>query len=151
MIAHDDRDLDTLARTLWGEARGETEQGRIAVAWVIRNRAGRAAFAGHLLGRDGAVDRVCKAAWQFSCWNASDPNRAKLVELHPKDFPTERLIAERVLSGRALDPTAGADHYHTIAAPAWAAAWPPDWAPAMAETARFGGHVFYDSRNRFQP
>jgi spore germination cell wall hydrolase CwlJ-like protein len=27
-----------LARTLWGEARGEGDCGQIAVAWTIRNR-----------------------------------------------------------------------------------------------------------------
>ena len=27
-------DLDTLARTIWGEARGEGREGMIAVAWV---------------------------------------------------------------------------------------------------------------------
>jgi len=29
---------DILARTLWGEARGESLAGQIAVAWTIRNR-----------------------------------------------------------------------------------------------------------------
>jgi hypothetical protein len=31
-------DRDILARTLWGEARGEGLAGEIAVAWTIRNR-----------------------------------------------------------------------------------------------------------------
>lgn len=31
-------DRDILARTLWGEARGESLAGQIAVAWTIRNR-----------------------------------------------------------------------------------------------------------------
>ena len=30
------RDIDILARTLWGEARGEPELGRVAVAHVVR-------------------------------------------------------------------------------------------------------------------
>lgn len=146
MIAHDDRDVDTLARTVWGEARGESDLGKTAVAWVIRNRAGRTAFARHLAGREGAIDWVCKAAWQFSCWNVQDPNRAKLVALHPIDFALELQLATEVLKGGAPDPTGGADHYHTVDAPSWATLWPPDWASTMAETARFGGHVFYDSR-----
>ena len=33
-----DKDQDILARTLWGEARGEGVAGQIAVAWSIRNR-----------------------------------------------------------------------------------------------------------------
>ncbi len=148
MIAFDERDLDTLARTLWGEARGEPDQGKVAVAWVIANRASRPAFAGHLLGRAGAVDRVCKAPWQFSCWNLDDPNRAQLIALHPIAMAVELQIATDVLKGDLSDPTNGADHYHTIDAPAWATAWPPGWAASMRQTARFGGHVFYDSRDR---
>ena len=33
-----EKDRDILARTLWGEARGEGLDGQIAVAWTIRNR-----------------------------------------------------------------------------------------------------------------
>lgn len=33
-----EKDRDILARTLWGEARGEGLAGQIAVAWTIRNR-----------------------------------------------------------------------------------------------------------------
>lgn len=33
-----DKDREILARTLWGEARGESLSGQIAVAWTIRNR-----------------------------------------------------------------------------------------------------------------
>lgn len=32
-----ERDSDILARTLWGEARGESLVGQIAVAWTIYN------------------------------------------------------------------------------------------------------------------
>lgn len=31
-------DIDVLARTIWGEARGEGLGGQIAVGWCIRNR-----------------------------------------------------------------------------------------------------------------
>lgn len=66
-----EKDRDILARTLWGEARGEGLAGQIAVAWTIRNRVndGKAkswwgeGYAG-----------VCQAPYQFSCWNKNDPN-----------------------------------------------------------------------------
>lgn len=138
-----EQDIDTAARTLWGECRGEPQEGQIAVAWVIRNRAERKRFAGPLAGLEGAVERVCKAKWQFSCW--WDQQAA-----HLKALPAERLKAQAdlvrgVLGGITPDPTNGADHYHTIARPGYADVWPPNWAPTMAEVARFGGHVFYDS------
>jgi hypothetical protein len=37
-MPHTARDIDTLARTIWGEARNQGREGMIAVAWVIRNR-----------------------------------------------------------------------------------------------------------------
>ena len=37
-MAEAEKDHDILARTLWGEARGETLAGQIAVVWTIRNR-----------------------------------------------------------------------------------------------------------------
>jgi hypothetical protein len=145
-MIYDTNDEDTLARTLYGEARGEPDQGQIAVAWVIRNRAQNPRFAGDLLGKPGAIARVCLARWQFSCWNENDPNRAKIEGLNVALIPRQWTIADNVLTGRAADITGGADHYHTIAAPGWADKWPPGWAQAYSETARFGGHVFYDSR-----
>ena len=146
-MQYDEQDLATLARTLWGEARGEPDDGVAAVAWVIRNRASRAGFAGGMAGRPGAIDRVCRAPWQFSCWNEGDPNRALMQALTDDRCARERAIALAVLEGNLVDPTQGADHYHTIARPGGARNWPPFWAPGMRETARFGGHVFYDSRS----
>lgn len=142
----DDRDIEILGKTLNGEARGEPRAGKVAVAWVIRNRAERPRFAGDLVGQAGAVAKVCLAPWQFSCWNDSDPNSARLKTLPATAYVAEATIAGLVLDGIEPDPTAGADHYHTIDKPVWAGAWPPDWAPRMREVARFGGHVFYDSR-----
>ena len=31
-------DLDALTRVVYGEARGESDEGKIAVAWVVKNR-----------------------------------------------------------------------------------------------------------------
>lgn len=153
MLKYDERDVVTLAKTLKGEARGEPDDGKAAVAWVIVNRAARIRFAGGGAGCVGAIARVCLAPWQFSCWNPSDPNRGYLEKAPASAYAAERAIVEMVLDGRIPDPTNGADHYHTIDAPSWADQWPPDWAgdnppndqPPMAESARFGGHVFYNS------
>lgn len=153
MIAHDERDVVTLAKTLEGECRGEPDDGKAAVAWVIVNRASRARWARGLLGKVGAISRVCLDPAQFSFWNADDPNSKYLASAPPAAYAAERAIVEAILAGTLPDPTGGADHYHTIDAPAWADAWPPDWAsdtppndqPPMAITARFGGHVFYNS------
>jgi hypothetical protein len=66
-------DVDTLAKTLYGEANGEKVLGQIAVAYVIRNRAlntsnmGRWWRSGARTSRHkSAIYNVCHRQWQFS-------------------------------------------------------------------------------------
>lgn len=111
------RELDILARTVFGEARGETRLGRIAVAHVILNRAAQGGWWGD------TVITVCLKPMQFSCWNDSDPNRVLLLEA---DFENAiyRECYEAALiayNGNEADPTGGACHYHALhVSPAWA-------------------------------
>lgn len=134
----DATDLDIMARTIYGEARGESQIGRIAVGWVIRNRAEMD------LGNDGLPDwwgegikGVCQRPWQFSCWNQNDPNRAKLLTVTHKDaaFKACLTAARDVLLGSMADPTGGATHYHT-------ASVAPPWAKGLKHTT-VGRHRFY--------
>ena len=62
-MAFTEKDRDILARTLWGEARGEGTAGQVAVAWTIRNRV----FDGK---EKSWTDRAAGAAsaWQFQDW-----------------------------------------------------------------------------------
>ncbi len=126
------REIDVLARTLWGEARGEGEAGMAAVAAVIVNRARRPGW----WGRD--IVEICKRPWQFSCWNAGDPNREKLLRVGNDDaaFAAALRIARLALAGALPDPTQGATHYH-------AAQIQPGWARGREPAARIGGHLFY--------
>lgn len=128
-----DQAVDILARTIWGEARGEGAAGMAAVAAVIMNRAKRPGW----WGRD--VRSVCQAKWQFSCWNANDPNRAKLLSVGPVDkaFAAALDIAELAVRGLPPDPTAGATHYHTRAVS-------PAWAKGKTPCAMIGAHLFYN-------
>lgn len=125
-------DLDVMARTLWGEARGESLEGKIGVAWVIKNRADKPSW----WGKD--ITGVCKAPWQFSCWLPNDPNRAKLLAVKTTDemFRECLFIVAGVLSGNIPDPTKGANHYH-------AKSIKPNWANGVEPTARLHNHVFY--------
>ena len=71
-----EKDRDILARTLWGEARGEGAAGQIAVAWTIRNRV----FDGKTNSWWGeGYAGVCQKPYQFSCWNKTDPNYQFLI------------------------------------------------------------------------
>ena len=74
-----DSDLMIMAKTIWGEARGESYSGQVAVAWVIRNRAERGGWWGN------TIREVCLKDQQFSCWNHNDCNRAQIDSLSPND------------------------------------------------------------------
>ena len=129
-------DIDVMARTLWGECRGETQEGRTAVAWVIRNRA-TSGFAGDLVGKEGAVTHVCKAPFQFSCWLESDPNRAKIDALVRDEYAGEYDLAQDVIDGIVPDPTKGAVNYYSPFIPA------PYWVASMTFAGQFGRQLFY--------
>jgi len=123
---------DIVARTLWGEARGEGRDGMHAVANVLQNRAADRRWPNDLAD-------VATQPWQFSAWNANDPNRDKLLSVGPSDpaFAAALDIADRALSGRLADITGGATHYHATSIAA------PYWANGATATTRIGNHVFY--------
>ena len=111
---YDEMETDVLARTLWGEARGEGVAGMQAVANVILNRvAVSRKFGGYWWGN--TVLQVCHKPYQFSCWNKTDPNYRKLIALNEKDmhFATALRVARRAMLGFVKDETQGATHYHT--------------------------------------
>jgi len=130
-------DAHWMALTMWGEARSSGEEGMRAVGHVIANR--------RLSGRHGAfaTDTVSEA-WQFSCWNAGDPNLRAMqnVETLPHAGREYRMwlaakrIAGEILTGRSADPTGGALFYHADYVA-------PRWADGMPVTAAIGHHLFY--------
>jgi spore germination cell wall hydrolase CwlJ-like protein len=130
----------TLARTVWGEARGEGEAGMIAVAAVVRNRIDVSAAHGgrHWWGHDWVT--VCRAKAQFSCWNPGDPNRAKLAAVDDGDaaFRLASQVAADAIAGRLDDPTFGATSYKVASLP-----WPYAWGHFRLPLTEIGRHAFY--------
>ena len=133
-----DGDLVTLARTVWGEARGEGQTGMEAVANVVLNRVKRQSYWGR------TVEEVCRKPYQFSCWNAGDPNRGQMLRLDAADasYALARRIADAALRHQLPDTTNGATHYH-----ARALLPPPHWARAHLPCAELGRHIFYNDIN----
>ncbi|MBR1209307.1 cell wall hydrolase [Bradyrhizobium sp. JYMT SZCCT0180] len=123
-----------LARTIFGEARGESNAGREAVAHVVINRVNSHKF------RD-TIEGVCLQPSQFSCFNVGDPNRPKILALdQDSENPTFKdclAVARRVIDGAVADNTGGATHYYarTIAAPSWTI--------GATLTAEIGVHRFF--------
>ena len=131
-------EIDTLARTLWGEARGEGVPGMEAVANVILNRVKCADEKGGKFWWGGNIIQVCQKPYQFSCWNRSDPNFRKLQAVDEKDlyFATALRIARRAAAGTIEDSTNNATHYH-------ARGIDPYWARGETPVAAIGNHIFY--------
>ncbi|SOD92548.1 cell wall hydrolase [Caenispirillum bisanense] len=131
--------VEVLARTLWGEARGEPVRGQEAVAAVVLNRVARAQARGGRWWWGASVTEVCLKPWQFSCWNANDPNRPRLLALTPqtRGFAGALRIARRAVAGNLADPTDGATHYH-------ARGIHPPWAWRLVPCAEIGRHLFYN-------
>lgn len=134
---------ETLALTLYGEARGERIEGRIAIACVVRNRVDAKRY-----GRDAKA--VCLAPWQFSCWKpAGGPANYETVidavrnRKRGEEGPILRecvWVAEGVLDRRVQDTTRGATHYMTRAL--WESK-PPKWAIGRTPVIGIGNHVFF--------
>lgn len=134
---------DVVALTIYGEARGEPIEGKIAVASVIANRVKD--------GRFGKTfERVCLKPYQFSCWNASDPNHKVLMQMaaaigrgEPIDDPTYReceWIADGLLKERFASRVGNSTHYF-----AKRMLKPPKWASAAEFVGVVGGHNFYEN------
>ena len=140
-------DLETLALTLWGEARGEPILGKLAIACVIRNRADR---------RHLSFKEVCLQPNQFSCFSPKGGKKnydmvvrqaeailshANIALSHPSWLECQ-WVALGVMQFKLRDTTDGADHYMTTDLYQFK---PPKWAKAMVEANIFGAHTFLRS------
>lgn len=130
-----DKQVDTMARTAWGEARGEGAQGMQAVLNVIMNRVKKGGWWG------ATPAEVCKKKSQFSCWNTNDPNYPKLLAVNEDDanFRTALTLAEAAYDGTLPDITGGATNYLALGSLKSI----PSWVKGMTKTAQIGNHTFY--------
>jgi len=133
-------DLEIVARTIYGEARGEYHNVTgglaplIAVANVIMNRFKYRGIYGQNL------KEVCTKPFQFSCWNNRDPNRMSLLRSTINDplFTLCHEVARKVTREEWPDLTKGSDHYYATSLPE-----EPYWAHGHKPNLRLGHHVFY--------
>ncbi len=128
-------DVETMARTIFGEARGEkTDLARQAVGHVIINRAEKGGWWGR------TITQVCLYPSQFSAWNQGDPNRVKMTGADLGDLAYRKCMFAALSALREPDPTNGACHYHTNSVePAWA----KDEDGNLRHYISIGSHKFY--------
>jgi spore germination cell wall hydrolase CwlJ-like protein len=133
-----DRDIEIMAKTIYGEARGEYRlpnggvNSLVAIGNVIMNRAKRS---------NGSIATECLRPYQFSCWNKGDPNRTVIERVCSPDAIYEKCftIASQLLCGDLqTDVTNGATHYYSAHMRS-----PPYWAINKQPVAVIGNHVFF--------
>ncbi|MFZ0736811.1 MAG: cell wall hydrolase [Candidatus Acidiferrales bacterium] len=111
-------ELALLFLCIWREARGVSFPAQLGVGWSVRNRV----MSGILWWGQG-WDGIILHPYQYSSFNASDPNSTKIPYEDDPSFDNCMLAATEAYSGTGTDPTQGATSYYSsdIAAPAWAA------------------------------
>ncbi len=126
------RELECLALTIYFEARGEPDEGKIAVGHVVMNRASHPLF----------PDKVCEVVQQggeklrfhcqFTWWcdGRSDQPREW------RAWEKIKTLARRIYWDYSRDPTAGALWYHADYAR-------PQWRTDLSRSSKIGRHVFY--------
>lgn len=136
-------DTQCLALTIYGEARGESVEGRIAVGCVVRNR---------MAAQQKPARRICLADQQFSCWNRGiDTNHQRMLAVaelllqpdRPLSDPLLKeslFLAQGLIGGALTDNTEGATHYLTTRL--YESNGAPTWAQKLQPTLVIGRHTF---------
>ncbi len=131
------RDTDIMARTIYGEARGEyyVKDGGInsliAVGNVIMNRSRE---------RSRSISSICLKPKQFSCWNKTDPNFKVIqnVTFSDKIFQLCYSVSCQIINGQTPDITNGANHYYSKKIKTV-----PYWAYQKIPIKTIGNHIFF--------
>ena len=129
-----------LARTAYGEGRGEGEEGMHLIQKVIKNRAD----SGGTYNWPKTAYEVAHQPKQFSAWNENDPNRSKMLSLDENStdphFTKALELVDKPLPEK-LNQFKDADHYHTKKVS-------PSWSKSgkLRKLGEHGNHIFYTTK-----
>ena len=131
-----------LATTIYGEARSESEQGQIAVAYTLLNRA-----------KNKTICDVALARKQYSIFNNNLAFRAIATSLHlipeqkntidQKSWEMAVRVSKIVMYGLKPDPTNGATHYIADKVMKLKGYKYPKWSKEYTMVAAINNHKFY--------
>jgi spore germination cell wall hydrolase CwlJ-like protein len=137
------RDIDLLARVIFGEAAGESRLGKEAVGWVVRNRV--EASPKHRKEFGSGYEGVIMEPGSFAAvgdelWKLAD-NIDSLDKENCEALKESIEIAESIYYGGILDPTDGAQFF-------FSGPIPPLFVAAIKkgeiiETVQIGAHRFF--------
>jgi len=140
-INFDQDDVKIMAKTLFGEARGEVKSVGIdalrAVGSCIINRYCEQTWYGK------KIKEICLKPFQFSCWNKTDPNYPLLMKEIRLNALFDLcldvslgLLTQPIPTHQTTDLTLGSNHYHALGIL-------PHWAKTAKQMTRIGHHLFY--------
>lgn len=126
--------LDAMMTSLavWREARGETYQTMLGVAYVIKNRADHPRWWGN------TPTSVVLKPYQFASFNKNDANSLKFPMVG-KVWEDCFHAAQAALTKSEPDPTNGATHFYDVSI----INNPPSWARELTFMSRLGGLLFF--------
>lgn len=141
----DPRQEKCLATMVYGEARGETISGKIAVAFSAINRKKRA--------KDKDICDIVLAPLQYSIFNdnAEFQKAATSFDIAPpvrnaieeQAWQESMRVAKEVLREKYKDPTSGSTHYLAPVAMKKLGYKTPKWAKQYKQTGQIDNHIFF--------
>jgi N-acetylmuramoyl-L-alanine amidase len=140
-----DFDIEIMARTVYGEARGEsrTTQLGVAAAMVNRHKAGKW-FSGETLAECCAMHAAGNKYGQFSCWNVFDPNYSQMFRVDENNLilvQCRGCVNEALGEAPQDDIVRGATHYANLNV------CDPDWVDSATKTVTIGKLTFFKDVN----
>ncbi|KAG4066621.1 hypothetical protein HA402_007257 [Bradysia odoriphaga] len=127
---------EIFAKTVYLEARGESDEGCRAVGHVIKNRA--------KLNKDywggRSIRDVCLQPGQFECWDSGQNTEIK----ERSRYDQIKRITGRIYDGNDADPTGGADHYNNPDKEGY-----KSWMKNCDRKKKIGNHQFYKTKPEF--
>ena len=112
-------DLGALTRVVYGEARGESDEGRRGVAWTVINRSKKS-------GKSIQYEATKKS--QFCCYSQEMKDQKARDEC--------KKVAQDAINNSSSDPTGGATFFYS-------GKTVPSWAKGLQPCKTIGGHKFF--------
>lgn len=119
--------IDHVSRVVYAEARGEPYVGKLAVAWVVKNRFNKGGYGNNI----GEITREK----QFSKWRKPIDDEKAWKECIR--------AAEEVFYGDRTDPAGGATHFYS-------GSDEPSWVNGEKPVVEIGGHKFFNNIDKQQ-
>lgn len=124
--------IECLAKTIYFEARGEPDAGKLAVGHVVMNRVASDDYPDTVcqVMKQGGAETLHRCQFSFYCDGRSDDPKDKVAWRH------SQALARAVFWDFSPDPTGGARWYHADYVS-------PNWRTAFDKGPVIGQHVFY--------